>query len=45
MEMGFVTSPLDEKQMTSDQDRERLMDAVGDAIDEYFAGQTKLASR
>jgi N-acetylmuramoyl-L-alanine amidase len=45
LEMGFVTSPLDEKQLTSGEGRERLMDAVGDAIDEYFAGQTKLASR
>jgi N-acetylmuramoyl-L-alanine amidase len=45
LEMGFVTSPLDEKQLTSAEGRERLMDAVGDSIDEYFVGQTKLASR
>lgn len=45
MEMGFVTSPVDEKRMNSADGREQLMDAVGDAIDEYFAGQMKLASR
>ena len=45
MEMGFVTSPVDEKRMTSSEGRDQLMDAAGDAIDEYFAGQMKLASR
>jgi N-acetylmuramoyl-L-alanine amidase len=45
MEMGFVTNPDDEKRMASAEGREQLMDAAGDAIDEYFAGQMKLASR
>ncbi|HEX6859222.1 MAG TPA: N-acetylmuramoyl-L-alanine amidase [Caulobacteraceae bacterium] len=45
LEMGFITSPDDEDILTSSAGRKRLMDAVGDSIDAYFAEQTKLASR
>ncbi|HEX5775943.1 MAG TPA: N-acetylmuramoyl-L-alanine amidase [Caulobacteraceae bacterium] len=45
LEMGFITSPDDEKTLASADGRRRLMDAVGDSIDAYFAEQTRLASR
>ena len=45
LEMGFITSPEDEKTLASAEGRRRLMDAVGDSIDAYFAEQTRLASR
>jgi N-acetylmuramoyl-L-alanine amidase len=45
LEMGFITSPDDEEALASDSGRKRLMNAVGDSIDAYFAEQTKLASR
>ena len=45
LEMGFITSPQDEKTLASADGRRRLMDAVGDSIDAYFAEQTRLASR
>ena len=45
LEMGFITSPEDEKTLASSDGRRRLMDAVGDSIDAYFTEQTKLASR
>ena len=45
LEMGFITSPDDEKTLASANGRRRLMDAVGDSIDAYFAEQTRLASR
>ena len=44
-EMGFITSPDDEKTLASAAGRRRLMNAVGDSIDVYFAEQTRLASR
>lgn len=45
LEMGFISSPLDEARLTDPIQRSKLMDAVRGAIDAYFAGQTKLASR
>ena len=45
LEMGFITSPEDEKLLTTAGDRKRLIDAVGDAIDSYFQQQIRLASR
>lgn len=45
LEMGFLTSPDDEDILASPDGRRRLMGAVGDSIDAYFAEQTKLASR
>ncbi len=45
LEMGFISSPLDEARLTDPIQRDKLMDAVAAAIDAYFAGQTTLASR
>lgn len=45
LEMGFITSPEDESALASEGGRKRLMNAVGDSIDAYFAEQTRLASR
>jgi N-acetylmuramoyl-L-alanine amidase len=44
MEMGFMSSPADEANLNSSSQRARLMDAVGDSIDEYFADQLRYAS-
>ena len=45
LEMGFITSPDDEKLLTTAADRERLVRAVGDSIDAFFNQQIQLASR
>jgi len=45
LEMGFITNPDDEGRLTDADQRGRLMDGVAQAIDAYFTGQTKLASR
>jgi N-acetylmuramoyl-L-alanine amidase len=45
LEMGFITSPDDERLLTHADDRERLVNAVGDAIDAFFSQQIRLASR
>ncbi|HEY5105340.1 MAG TPA: N-acetylmuramoyl-L-alanine amidase [Caulobacteraceae bacterium] len=45
LEMGFISSPEDQARLTSPGQRDQLMDRVADAIDAYFAGQTRLASR
>ncbi len=45
LEMGFITSPVDEARLTDPVQRSLLMDAVAEAIDAYFAGQTELAER
>ncbi len=45
LEMGFITSPEDEAILGDPGGRGRLMSAVGDSIDAYFAQQTRLASR
>jgi N-acetylmuramoyl-L-alanine amidase len=45
LEMGFITSPEDERLLTQTADRERLVDAVGDAIDAFFQQQIRVASR
>ncbi len=44
MEMGFITNPEDEHELTSGPDRRRLMEGVASAIDAYFAHDTKLAA-
>jgi N-acetylmuramoyl-L-alanine amidase len=44
MEMGFITNPQDEHELTSAPDRRRLMEAVASAIDAYFAHDSKLAA-
>ena len=45
LEMGFITNTDDESRLTDPDQRARLMDAVAEAIDSYFAAQTQLASR
>jgi N-acetylmuramoyl-L-alanine amidase len=45
LEMGFISSPQDEKRLVDPAQRGRLMDAVSGAIDAYFASQTRLAAR
>lgn len=45
LEMGFITNPDDEARLTDSDQRARLMDGVASAIDAYFSGQTRLASR
>ena len=45
LEMGFVTNPDDEQFLRDRPSRARLMNAVGDSIDDYFAQATRLASR
>jgi N-acetylmuramoyl-L-alanine amidase len=45
LEMGFITSPVDETRLTDPVQRTVLMDAVAEAIDAYFTGQTQLAQR
>jgi len=45
LEMGFVTNVRDESALRDAAHRDRLMSSVGDAIDDYFARETRLASR
>jgi N-acetylmuramoyl-L-alanine amidase len=45
LEMGFVSNPEDEQFLRDPAQRNRLMNAVGDSIDDYFAQATRLASR
>ncbi|MBA3812209.1 MAG: N-acetylmuramoyl-L-alanine amidase, partial [Caulobacteraceae bacterium] len=45
LEMGFITSPVDELRLTDPVQRGALMDTVASAIDAYFAGETRLAAR
>ncbi|MFO1012501.1 MAG: N-acetylmuramoyl-L-alanine amidase [Caulobacteraceae bacterium] len=44
LEMGFITSPDDERDLNDTGRRKRVMDAVGDAIDRYFSEETEIAS-
>ena len=45
LEMGFVSNTEDEAFLRDPAQRNRLMGAVGDAIDDYFAESTRFASR
>ena len=45
LEMGFVSNIEDETLLRDPGQRNRLMNAVGDAIDDYFAESTRFASR
>ena len=45
LEMGFVSSPEDEAMLRDPAQRARLMTAVADSIDDYFAETTRLAAR
>jgi N-acetylmuramoyl-L-alanine amidase len=43
--MGFINNPDDERQLSDSAHRKRLMNAVGDAVDAWFARQAKVAGR
>jgi N-acetylmuramoyl-L-alanine amidase len=45
LEMGFVTNTEDEQFLRDPIQRKRLMNAVGDSIDDYFGEATRLAAR
>jgi N-acetylmuramoyl-L-alanine amidase len=45
MEMGFITNPSDELRLTDADQRRKMMDRVGDAIDDYFAPHAQMAAR
>lgn len=45
LEMGFITNPEDEAHLSDPDRRRRFMNRVGDAIDTYFAQETRLALR
>ncbi|MBS0360294.1 MAG: N-acetylmuramoyl-L-alanine amidase [Proteobacteria bacterium] len=45
LEMGFVTNTEDEAFLRDPGQRKRLMNAVGDSIDDYFGAATRLAAR
>jgi len=45
LEMGFITSPDDENNLTDPDKREALMDSVGEAIEGYFAENVKVAAQ
>jgi N-acetylmuramoyl-L-alanine amidase len=45
LEMGYITSPDDERLLNNSADREQFMGEVAQAIDAYFDQNTKLASR
>ena len=45
LEMGFVSNPADEAMLRDPTQRGRLMNAVGDSIDDYFAENTRIAAR
>jgi N-acetylmuramoyl-L-alanine amidase len=44
LEMGFITNPEDERLLTDPVKRGRFMGAVAQSIDDYFAGQTRIAA-
>jgi len=45
LEMGFITNTSDEAGLRDPARRGKLMNAVGDAIDDYFDRETRLAAR
>ena len=45
LEMGFINNPDDERQLSDPAKRNRLMNAVGDAVDAWFNRQVRTASR
>jgi len=45
LEMGFITNLDDEAALRDPGKRGQMMSGVGDAIDDYFAQQTRIASR
>jgi len=45
LEMGFITNADDEKALTNEANRKRVVDAVARSIESYFARETRMASR
>ncbi len=45
LEMGFITNAADEKALTNEAHRQRVVDAVARSIESYFARETRIASR
>jgi len=45
LEMGFMTNPDDEKLLSDPDHRRRLVGAISEAIEDYFATETQVASR
>jgi N-acetylmuramoyl-L-alanine amidase len=45
LEMGFITNAADEKALTNEANRTRVVDAVARSIESYFARETRIASR
>ena len=43
--MGFINNSSDEKALTNEKDRKRLVDAIARSIEGYFARETRIASR
>ena len=43
LEMGFITNPADQLRLTDPEQRRKMMDEVGDAIDDYFAPRPQVA--
>ena len=44
LEMGFTTCPADEARLTDPVQRRQMINAVGDAIDAYFADEVRVAA-
>lgn len=45
LEMGFVSNPQDEAMLRDPAQRQRMMNAVADSIDDYFGQTARLAAR
>ena len=45
LEMGFITNPEDERELSDPSHQRKVMGAVADAIDAYFASEAKYALR
>lgn len=44
LEMGFITNPVDEARLADPEQRQRFMDGVADAIDDYFSPPRQVAA-
>lgn len=45
LEMGFITNSADEKLLTNEKERTKIVEAIHASIDEYFAPDVKFAAR
>jgi N-acetylmuramoyl-L-alanine amidase len=43
LEMGFISSPIDQARLTDPSERAKLANAIAAAIDAYFTGQSEIA--